>query len=47
VGIFCVQQFWGINAIIYYSTNIFKTTFEATKTVAFSLPNTLLLQPKN
>jgi MFS transporter, SP family, galactose:H+ symporter len=36
VGIFFIQQFSGINAIIYYSTDIFKTTFDSTKTAALA-----------
>lgn len=35
VGIFCIQQFSGINAIIYYSTDIFKKLFDtSTATLA-------------
>lgn len=35
VGIFCIQQFSGINAIIYYSTDIFKKLFDGeTATIA-------------
>lgn len=35
IGIFCIQQFSGINAIIYYSTDIFKKLFDtSTATLA-------------
>ena len=46
VGIFCIQQFSGINAIIYYSTEIFKDAFDSTKlatmaTVGVGVCNTI------
>ncbi len=46
VGIFCIQQFSGINAIIYYSTDIFSKAFADTQiatlaTVGVGVCNTL------
>ncbi|MFN4146747.1 MAG: sugar porter family MFS transporter [Runella sp.] len=46
VGIFFIQQFSGINAIIYYSTDIFKMAFPSTQsatlaTVGVGVVNTL------
>lgn len=46
IGIFCIQQFSGINAIIYYSTDIFNKAFDSTQlatmaTVGVGICNTL------
>lgn len=44
VGIFCIQQFSGINAIIYFSTDIFKSMFSGSQaalaTVGVGIVNT-------
>lgn len=36
IGIFCIQQFSGINAIIYYSTDIFRKVFSDSSTAALA-----------
>ncbi|HEV7348513.1 sugar porter family MFS transporter [Telluribacter sp.] len=46
IGIFAIQQFSGINAIIYYSTDIFNSAFDSTRnatlaTVGVGLVNAL------